>query len=177
MSLLHSIIQNRGGPVQSLLAGLIFGSRTKYNRSDYYPEVRGVEISRKEFDQYARPIIFGEVSNRPTDKKDLESRVILNTAINRMKENHGRGNRTTLKDVMTEENQYQAFEGEQYNLYNQGGNMLDVDKRKEINEILDTIYGEMRGGTFEDNTNNAFYYQHKEDGSIEFDDERPLYKA
>lgn len=161
----------------SLLHQMLFGSRFKYNRGDLYPEVRGVEISKKDFDEYARPIIYGEVSNRPKDKKDLESRVILNTAINRMGENKKRNKKTSLKDILTEKNQYQAYNGEQYNLYKrQDKNALDEEKRLETDEILDNIYGEMSKGQFKDITNNAFYYQHNEDGSITYDDKKPFYK-
>ena len=162
---------------QSLMSRLFFGSRFNYNRKDFFSEVRGVEISKKDFDEYARPIIYGEVSNRQSEKKELESRVILNTAINRMTENQNRKKKTSLKDILTQKGQYQAYEGEQYNLYKgQDKNVLDEEKKVEINQILDNIYGEMSKGQFKDNTNNAFFYQHNEDGSITYDDTKPFYK-
>jgi hypothetical protein len=138
--------------------------------------VRGARISREEFDDLARAIVFGEVSNRSTDKKDLEARVILNTAINRVIENQKRGRDVTLSDILTAENQYQAYgDKEQFDIYRHGGNFLDNEKRKEVDGILDNMWAEMKTGTFKDNTNNAFYYHHNPDGTIEYDDTRPLF--
>lgn len=139
--------------------------------------VRGVDIDKKDFDETFRPILFGEVSNRSGSKKDLEARVILNTAINRLVEHRNRGTGKGFKDILTQPNQYQAYGGEQYNLYLSGdGEKLDVKKKQEVDRLLDSLWTEMVSGQLEDNTRGAFYYIHNDDGSITYDDLKPLFE-
>jgi hypothetical protein len=136
--------------------------------------VRGVNINKADFDNYARPVIYGEVTNRP-DKKDLESRVILNTAINRISAYKTKGKDRSLADVLSQPNQYQAYNGPQYNLYKSGGgNSLDKRKKEEVDRTLNDIWNEMKKGDFTDNTAGAYYYQHEGD-KIYYDNKRPLF--
>lgn len=139
--------------------------------------VRDVNISRKDFDEIFRPVAFGEISNRGSDKKDLEARVILNTALNRMVEHKGRGTEKTLADILSEPNQYQAFGSDQFKAYSSE----DLDeptkqKKTEIDSILDNLWGELSQGKFEDNTENSVFYIHNDDGTITYDNTRRLFK-
>ena len=136
---------------------------------------RGVEISPQDID-VLRPLIYGEISNRPEEKKELEARVILNTALNRMQEFIKAGKPKTLAEILSMPNQYQAFEGEQYQNYSTTSKSLDVEKKKQVDEIIDRILEEIKKGEFKDNTNKAFYYIHNKDGSITYDDIKPLFK-
>jgi len=139
--------------------------------------VRGVNLSKKEINEILKPIFFGEVSNRDTGKKELEARVILNTVINRMSEHKNfKGKEKSLKDILTEKNQYQAYEGEQYNQYIKGEmNDLTKSKKAETDSIIDKLTGELSSGKFEDNTEGSFYYIHNPDSTISYDKERPLF--
>lgn len=131
---------------------------------------RGVDLDDEDLDEL-RHILYGEVSNRPKEKKQLETRVIVNTVLNRVAENRrlGRGPQT-VREVLTQDNQYQAFGEKQYKLSKQGKG--DPNKVAAIDEVL----AELEKGDFEENTNGAFYYIHNDDGSITYDDTRPLYK-
>lgn len=128
--------------------------------------------------QELRPIMFGEISNRPPEKQELEARVILNTALNRIKEHSSkRGARKSIDEILTEENQYQAFKGEQYNLYKGQPGNLDAEKKKQIDAIIDKLLEEIESGAFSDNTEGAFYYKHNPDGSITYDNDRALFEG
>lgn len=117
-----------------------------------------------------RNILYGEVSNRSKDKRQLESRVIINTVLNRVLENRKRGNNKTVAEILKQPNQYQAYDSEQYKLAKSGkGN---AEKLAAIDEVLE----ELKKGEFEDITNGAAFYIHNDDGSITYDDERPLFK-
>lgn len=140
------------------------------------PNVRGVDVDKETFDSVFKPILFGEVSNRDASKKELEARVLLNTALNRVPEHNKRGKNMTLKDVLTQPNQYQAYGGNQYNLYTQ--NKLDavgMKKKEEVDSIADKLWQEIQTGKFDDTTEGAYYYIHNPDQSITYDNKKQLY--
>lgn len=125
----------------------------------------------------AYPVVFGELSNRPMEKKELEARVIFTTAVNRQREYGAKGMKKSLNDVLSMENQYQAYGGPQYQVYKKGvTNAPDIKKKKEVDAIVDKILAEIKAGTFKPLSDKAYYYAHGADGSIEYDDTRPLFK-
>ena len=126
---------------------------------------RKVSISKSDIEA-ARPIIFAEVSNRSRDKQKLETQVILNTAINRMKQFRERGIDMTLQEVLEQDNQYQGYKSKQYELYKGNGNALDLEKKAAIDAIVDEIVLEMYEGRFKDNLDGDVFYTHSPDGSI-----------
>lgn len=137
---------------------------------------RGVKLSDKDVSAL-RPILYGEVGNRDFEKKNLESRVIVNTAINRMKEYASRGQQKTLAEVLAMPNQYQAFGGQQYKNYSAPPDDVAVQKKQDIDKIVDTILEDIKAGRFSDNTQGAFYYQHTPEGKIYYDNTRQLFKT
>lgn len=126
----------------------------------------------------ARGVFYGEIGNRDTAKKELEARVIMNTAMNRVGEFNRLGTPKTIQEVLEDASIYQAYGGDQYNLYNNPDKMNELDKKKkaEVDAIMDKIINEIKSGKFEDNTNQSFYYVHNPDGTISFDDKRPLWE-
>lgn len=140
-----------------------------------FVNIRGASVSKEDFDSYFRPTFFGEVSNRTTEKKRLEADVILNTMLNRVSAHKERGKEKSLRDIISEPNQYQAYGGSQYALYKNATSTLDLEKKKEIDSIADSMWKEMSEGKYADNTNGAHYYIHNKDGSITYDDKRPLF--
>ena len=136
-----------------------------------------LKIKESEVSSELKPVMFGEISNRSLEKKELEARVILSTALNRMKEYALKGHPKTFKEVLALDNQYQAYEGEQYNNYKKGKlDTLGLKKKKEIDTIMDKLIKELREKKFKDVANGAFYYVHNKDGSITYDDTRKLFK-
>jgi len=146
---------------------------TKPNVPVYW--IRDNGISHNDLEE-ATAILFGEVSNRPSDKQQLEAQTILNTAFNRMEEYNKRKFRGkdnwTLKDVLQEPNQYQAYQGKQYNKY-KSGELEELDKRKL--ESIKKVIGDVKNGDFINNINESVFYTHKPDGRIIVED-RPLFK-
>lgn len=143
----------------------------------YFVADRNAEITPSDNQELA-PVLFGEISSdRPIEKQELEARVILNTALNRIKEYKKHGKDYTLKDVLSMPNQYQAYGGNEYLKYkNDNLDYLSNKKKDNIDSILAKLLTEIENGTFKDNTKGAFYYQHNPDGSIEFDSKKPLFK-
>lgn len=135
---------------------------------------RGAEIYESDIDKM-RPLIYGEVSNRDFDKRELEADVIFNTAINRQREYGSRGNQMSLADIIAMPNQYQAYGGNQYQTYFNPQNPVDVAKKKEVDAIVDRIAEKIRNGEYVDNTEGAFYYVHEDDGRIKYDNLRKLF--
>lgn len=156
-----------------------FSRPLKYESEKERPEkyrIRMADLDRETYDKLLRPIVFGEVSNRDTDKKELESRIVLNTAINRLVEKKRMGHEMSFGEVLSEPKQYQAYGGEQFNLYHS----QDLDeptkqKKQEIDSILNNLWNEVKSGTFEDNTQGAYYYIHNKDGTITYDNNKKLF--
>lgn len=172
---------------KSLLQKLLsfFKNDVTYNRqaaAAAMPDVeiantRGVSIDKRQFDQIFRPIFYGEVSNRDVSKKELEARVILNTAINRLAEYKKLGKEVSFGDILTQPNQYQAYKGKQYENYISGNlDELGKQKKAEVDSVLNKLWGEVKGGNFQDITNNAFYYIHNRNDTITYDDKKKLFK-
>lgn len=142
--------------------------------SVYSLKNRGVNITDDDFNS-VRPLIYGEVSNRTPDKQELESNVILNTALNRMREYSARGQNKTLSDVISMPNQYQAYGGKQYQAYSNATDTPSLSKKKQIDMILDRIKTQIQSGEYPDNTQGSYFYIHNDDGTITYDNKRPLF--
>lgn len=120
----------------------------------------------------AKAILFGEISNRASDKQQLEAQTILNTAFNRMDEYRKHGQEKTLTEVLQMDNQYQAYKGKQYNKYKSG--QFDELDQKKVNSI-DEMIKKIIDGTFQNNVPGYFFYSHKSDGRI-VAVKKPLFK-
>ncbi len=125
--------------------------------------------------QELRNVLYAEISNRDPEKQKLESRVIVNTALNRIKQYGAKGRQLALAQVLREPNQYQGYAPDkpdsQYNVVKSGkGNTKKL-------AAIDAVLEELKGGAFKDETNGAVFYFHKPDGSIQYDDKRPLYAS
>lgn len=133
--------------------------------------IRDNQISENDLDE-AKAILFGEISNRPSEKQMLEAQTILNTAFNRMDEYRKKGKNYTLTQVLQMPNQYQAYKGKQYNKF-KSGEIDELDKRKI--ESIDSVLKLVRNGEFINNIEDRVFYVHKPDGRIIADD-RKLFK-
>ncbi len=142
--------------------------------SVYSLKNRGVNLTDSDFNA-VRPLIYGEVSNRAPNKQELESHVILNTALNRMKEYAARGQNKSLAEVIAMPNQYQAYGGKQYKAYSNATDTPSLSKKKQVDMILDKIKGQIQTGNYPDNTQGAYFYIHNPDGTITYDNKRPLF--
>ncbi len=129
------------------------------------PNRGGIQLSDSDIDAM-RPLIYGEISNRARDKQELESHVIFNTVLNRMKEYATHGQKRTLSDVVAMPNQYQAYGGEQYRAYSNPPDVIAKKKKQQVDEIVDMIREQIRNGEYIDNTGGAFYYIHNPDQTI-----------
>ena len=144
---------------------------TQYNLKD-----RGVQISEADLNAF-RPLLYGEVSNRTPDKQLLEANVILNTAINRVKGHSERGKNLSVSQVISDPTQYQAYGGTQYKNYSNPVDAPSIAKKQQVDAIVNSLREQIRNGTFQDNTQGAYYYSHAPDksGKIYYDNTRPLY--
>lgn len=180
--LLDDVLSKLGGGMPAAVQTAFdkISGATEYNRSNYenLKTDRGT-VALKDLHELFRPIAFGEVSNDPTTQED-EVRGILNTAFNRQKAmSDHTGTVPSLKDVLTQQNAYQAYQPDnaesQYALYTKGGNTLDAKKKQTVDDIVSKLVGELKDGTFADNTQGAAFYSHK-DGKIVYDSKTPFYK-
>lgn len=169
------------GAVTALNASKAFApTETAQSTPQTSPQIkvqdRGVTILPKDL-EVALPTFFGEVSNRNSSKKELELRVIFNTAINRMKEYAAHGQPKTLAEVLSMPNQYQAYNSKQYNQYlNSASDTPTAQKKEEVNAIIKKFLKEIKDGTFKDNTDGATFYKYLPDGRIIYDNTRKLFK-
>jgi len=145
-------------------------SPNKYTLKD-----RGVDFTDEDF-KAMRPLIYGEISNRNREKKELEANVILNTIINRARAYKERGMNKSLAEIVAMPNQYQAYGGKQYQAYYNPPDQVSLAKKKEVDAILDAIEQQIRSGQYADNTEGASYYIHNPDQSITYDNKRKLFK-
>lgn len=123
-------------------------------------------LREKDLDELAA-VLYGEISNRKPDKQELESRIITGIALNRAK-----AKKKPLLDILQEDNQFQAYGAKQYKLFKEGKG--DAKKVALVKKIID----EIRSGDLSHEDYKAFdayYYEHKKDGSIKVDDKRPLF--
>lgn len=156
--------QSKAGPSASDVLGFLTGAKTAQaaegpNQNFY---IRDNTISASDLEE-AKAILFGEVSNRSSDKQMLEAQTILNTAFNRMDEYRKRGIEKTLTEVLRMPNQYQAYGGKQYTKYKSGA-IEKIDHQKI--EAIDAMLAKVRDGTFQNNIGNYTFYSHKPDGRI-----------
>ena len=130
---------------------------------------RGIDLSDDDIDEL-KHVLYSEIGNRSQEKRSLEADVVINTALNRVTENRSKGRGPqTLKEVLRQDNQYQGLGTKQYEISKSGKG----EARK--NEAIDAALARLKSGELEDNTNGAFYYIHNDDGTITYDDTRPLY--
>lgn len=143
--------------------------------NEYHLKDRNVKLTDSDFEAM-RPLIYGEISNRAPDKQAMESDVIFNTAINRVKAYSERGKNKTLADVVAMPNQYQAYNGPQYQEYHNPSNPVSAAKKKQVDLIVDNIREKIKNGEYVDSTEGAYYYIHEKDGKIKYDNLKKLFK-
>lgn len=140
----------------------IFGVKTA--SAEELPDVwiRDNRITTTDIEE-ATAILFGEISNRSSDKQILEAQTILNTAFNRMDQYRSRGMEKTLTEVLQAPNQYQAYKEKQYNKY-KSGKLDSLDQRKidSISKVIAQLYD----GSFQNNIGDYVFYKHMPDGRI-----------
>jgi len=124
--------------------------------------IRNNKITDSDLEE-AKAVLFGEISNRSSDKQKLEAQTILNTAFNRMDEYAKRGTPKSLTEVLQMPNQYQAFGGKQYTKY-KSGQVEELDKRKL--ESIDTTLNDIKNMSFQNNIGTSTRYHHLADGRI-----------
>jgi len=177
---LFNQIKNNGGqmpqstsPISNMYAAP--PTPTPVIPTKYKLKNRGAEITDNDIEAL-RPLLFGEVSNRPMEKKTLEGDVIFNTLLNRQKEYANYGKNKSLSEIMAMPNQYQAYNGPQYKEYASTTNSLSAAKKKEIDAIVDAIKDKVKKGDYRDNTEGSYYYIHNPDGTITYDNKKQLFK-
>ena len=118
---------------------------------------RKVSLNTNDLDTL-RKTLFAEVSNRSSDKQQLEARTIINTALNR-----AAASGTPLSKVLSAPNQYQGYGSKEYQRLEKGKTgAADQPKLKAI----DAVIAELKSGKFDDNTDGRVFYHHNSDGSI-----------
>lgn len=140
----------------------------------YQLKDRGATITDSDIDAF-RPLFYGEVSNRNFDKKMLEADVIFNTVLNRQKEYARKGQNKTISEILSMPNQYQAYGGPQYLEYQNPVLPFSVAKKKEVDKIVDSIKEKVKSGNYKDITQGSYYYTHKPNKSITYDNVKPLF--
>lgn len=141
----------------------------------YHLPDRGVKITDTDIESF-RPLLYGEVSNRNYQKKQLEADVIFNTVLNRQKEYAKRGQVKSVADILAMPNQYQAYGGPQYKEYASTTNPISAAKKKEVDAIVDSIKERIKKGDYQDNTQGAYFYIHNPDQTITYDNKKKLFK-
>lgn len=162
-----SIIPSIGRNVSDLLN--YFGGASTYQApaqaAPVTYNVRGVPMTDADLHTLAATM-FGEVSNRDQAKQELEARTIANTALNRVAQYRAQGGKYAnygLSDVITQPNQYQAYNGNEYKRY-LAGSTTPVDSQK-IGAI-NSVVTQMKSGQFPDTTGGRVYYAHDPSGKI-----------
>lgn len=143
--------------------------------------VRGVDFTDDDI-KAIKPILYNEMSSRPDDRLDLEGRIILNTAINRISNNpKTKAYGKTLTEVMQKPYQYSGYAPQgtyqpggkqvksQYQIYKEweDNNSFptegDAARRiKAINMLMDS----MKSGKFDDTAAGKMFYTNASDGTI-----------
>lgn len=175
---LKDIFNSLGGGVAKVAKpiGEYFYPEQKNVPTSYVLKNRGVEVTDADLQAF-KPLLYGEVSNRGREKKDLEAGVIFNTILNRMKEyERVQGKKRNLRDVISMPNQYQAYRGKQYPAYFNSPDPIAAEKKKEVDAIVETIRQQLRTGEYPDTTEGAYYYVHDEPtGRIYYDNKKKLF--
>ena len=157
-----------------------FTATLKYDRAEYMKnrpaemarpkeyDVRGMKVNDSDLDNI-HPILYGEVSNRPTPKQEFETRLIANVGLNRMAARQGK----TLTDVFQEPYQFQGYAPKGVNI--RGKVVKSEYQRVKENdpsisqkkmEIIRKVMDEIKTGQFKDTTGGAQFYVHATDGTI-----------
>ncbi len=158
------------GPVKYSAAASAVPVPPQYQIKD-----RGVSVTDNDLNAM-RPLIYGEISNRTPDKQAMETHVILNTALNRVREYNSRGQKKTLSDVIAMPNQYQAYGGSQYKQYSAPSDPIALAKKKQVDAIIDGIAKQIQSGQYPDTTEGSYYYVHEpKTGRIIYDNKRPFF--
>lgn len=137
--------------------------------------VRGTTLNDNDLHQLAATM-FGEISNRNPQKQNLEADTIANTALNRVGQYKAQGGQYAnygLGQVLSQPNQYQAYNGPEYKRF-LAGSTTPVDQQK-IDAINSTI-AKLKSGNFPDTTGGRVYYMHDPSGKIWLKD-GSLFKA
>jgi len=142
---------------------------TRYEKPKpvYSLKDRGVDLDENDMGEL-RNVLYAEISNRDPEKQKMESRAIVNTALNRIPQYKEKGKTLRLSDVLREKNQYQGYNPDdpksQYMVAKSGkGN---AKKLAAIDEVLN----EIKGGEFKDTTDGKVFYVHEDDGRITLKD-------
>lgn len=142
---------------KSFLSSFLPTPKKTYSIAD-----RGLSIDDTDLEE-ARKILFSEISNRAPERQMFESKIILNTALNRMKQYAERGTPKTLSEVLKEPNQYQGYNSKQYQLAAAG--TLDTLAQKKM-ATVEGVLADIRANGLKDDINGSVFYIHKPDGSI-----------
>lgn len=158
------IDKSKGGAVEAFgaiplatMPGLL-GSKDEDTSESLKPNLgtytaRGVAFSDKDADE-AEAVLYGEVGNDLNTRED-EARAILNVAINR-----ALAQGKPLSSVLHEDKQFQAYLGDQYNLFKEGkGNKI---KAAAIHKVIE----EAKAGKLKNNAGSSQSYAHRKDGKL-----------
>lgn len=146
------------------------GTLVPANRASYTApaaasySVRGATLSDEDLNTL-KHVLFGEISNRATDRQQLEARTIVNTALNRIPQYAANGRQMSLSQVLSEPKQYQAYGGTEYQRI-KTGQLKPTDDQKV--KAIDSVLGELKTGKFDDNTGGAVFYSHDPQGRIKY---------
>lgn len=127
--------------------------------SGVYSPRRGLEVTEDDLAEL-EAILFGEVANKPLDKKLTEARTIANIVLNRA-EASGK----TVKEVLREPNQFQAYLGKEYKKYKSGEAEKNVVSRKKV-EAIRKVVEELRKGQFKNTVGDNLSYAHLKDDTL-----------
>lgn len=160
------------GYLKDIASEIMNGNKATYVKqyapapTAYQIKDRNLSVTPQDLEE-AKHVIFGEVSNHGPEFQTAETKMILNTALNRMKEYEARGTPKTLTEVLQQRNQYQAYRPKeptsQYFMSKQ--DTLDELSRKKRQVVEDTL-NTVQAGNFADDTKGMVYYVHNQDGSI-----------
>lgn len=137
------------------------------------PNLRGLPVNDSDLKETAH-ILYGEISNRDPEDQKKEITHIINTAVNRAKDNPA-GYGTSIVKVLQKPNQYQSYAPKgitvkggkvvesQYQKVKAG--KLDEAGQKKLQLIMDTL-NEMKQKDMEDSTGGAMFYVHASDGTL-----------
>lgn len=162
-----SVQTDSGGNILSFIFGEAKVASASAVPPDYVPPdnshwIRNNEIKDSDLEE-AKAILFGEISNRSTDKQLIEAQSILNTAFNRMDEYARIGKPKTLTEILHMPNIYQAYNDKQYTKYKSG--VTDTADQQKI-DVINTMIAKIKNGTFQNNIGKRVRYHHLSDGRI-----------
>lgn len=131
-----------------------------YNLKD-----RGVQLTDSDLKEL-RNVLFAEVSNRDPEKQMFESRIIANTALNRIPQYAEKNKKMNLANVLMAPNQYQGYGSKEYNRFINNATTTEnpFDQRKI--QAIDSVINEIKSGNFKDTTDNSVFYVHDPKGRI-----------